>query len=153
MAGDVMVCPRAHQDVRIVRDGIQRAGGRSKQRWRCTGSDGSFHRFLGVVSRTRATSETSTECENHIAAHEGPAAPSEFEYLIREVAAALVEVGRGMTYSEAAQRVRMRANIGKTNGWKAVASGKTVAEWMADFVPIVGARYRPKEWPPVIVLD
>jgi len=153
MAGDVMVCPRAHQDVRIVRDGIQRAGGRSKQRWRCTGSDGSFHRFLGVVSRTRATSETSTECENHIAAHEGPAAPSEFEYLIREVAAALVEVGRGMTYSEAAQRVRMRANIGKTNGWKAVASGQTVAEWMADFVPIVGARYRPKEWPPVIVLD
>ena len=27
MAGDVMVCPRAHQDVRIVRDDIQRAGG------------------------------------------------------------------------------------------------------------------------------
>jgi hypothetical protein len=153
MAGDAMVCPRAHRSSRIVRDGIQRMGGRQKQRWRCISPDGSYHRFLGVVSRTRATSETCTECENHIAPHEGPAAPAEFEYLIREVAASLVEVGRGMTYSEAAQRVRMRANIGKTNGWKAVASGQTVAEWMADFVPIVGARYAPKEWPPVIVLD
>jgi hypothetical protein len=153
MAGDVMVCPRAHQDVRIVRDGIQRAGGRSKQRWRCTRQDGSFHRFLGVVSRTRATDDTCTECENHIAPHEGPAAPAEFEYLIREIANALIEVGHGATYTDAAKRVRMRANIGKTSGVKGVSKGQTVADWMTDFVPIVAAPYQEAEWPAVLVLD
>jgi hypothetical protein len=153
MAGDVMVCPRAHQDVRVVRDGIQRAGGRSKQRWRCTRPDGSFHRFLGVVSRTRATDDTCTECENHIAPHEGPATPAEFEYLIREIANALIEVGQGATYTDAAKRVRMRANLGKTTGVKAVAKGQTVADWMTDFVPIVAGPYQEVEWPAVLVLD
>ncbi len=95
MARDVMVRPRVHQDVRIVRDGIQRAGGRSKRRWRCTRRDGSFHRFLGVVNRTRATDDTCTECKNHIAPHQGPETPEEFEYLIREIANALIEVGQG----------------------------------------------------------
>lgn len=153
MAGDVMVCPRAHQDVRIVRDGIQRAGGRSKQRWRCTGPDGSFHRFLGVVSRTRSTDETCSECENHIAPHEGPAAPAEFEYLIREIANALIEVGHGATYTDAAKRVRMRANIGKTAGIRGVSKGQTVADWMTDFVPIVAAPHLEAAWPAVLVLD
>ena len=124
MAGDVMVCPRAHKHVRIVRDGIQRAGGRSKQRWRCTRPDGSCRRFLGVVSRTRALDDTCIECENHIAPHEGPAAPAESEYLIREIANALIEVGHGATYTDAAKRVRMRANVGKTAGMKASRKGR-----------------------------
>jgi hypothetical protein len=153
MVGDVMVCPRAHHGARIVRDGIQRSGGRSKQRWRCTLQDGSFHRFLGVVSRTRAVDQTCSECENHIAPHEGPAAPAEFEYLIREIANALVEVGHGNSYTDAAKRVRMRANVGKTNGVRAVTKGQTVADWMTDFVPIVAAPHQAKEWPPVLVLD
>jgi hypothetical protein len=153
MAGDVMVCPRAHEGSRIVRDGIQRSGGRSKQRWRCTLQDGSFHRFLGVVSRTRATDDTCSRCENHIAPHEGPAAPAEFEYLIREIANALIEVGHGNTYTDVAKRVRMRANVGKTSGMRAVSKGQTVADWMADFVPIVAKPHAVQEWPPVIVLD
>jgi hypothetical protein len=147
MAGDVMVCPRVHQDGRIVRDGIQRAGGRSKQRWRCTRPDGSFHRFLSVVSRTRAADETCSECENHIAPHEGPAAPAEFEYLIREIANALIEVGHGATYTDVAKRVRMRANVGKTASIRGVSKGQTVADWMTDFVPIVAASHQEAEWP------
>jgi hypothetical protein len=153
MAGDVMVCPRAHKGSRIVRDGIQRSGGRGKQRWRCTLSDGSYHRVLGVVSRTRAIEDTCSECENHIAPHEGPAAPAQFEYLIREIANALIEDGHGNSYADVAKRARMRANVGKTNGVRAVSKGQTVAEWMADFVPIVATPHAVKEWPPVIVLD
>ena len=124
MAGDVMVCPRAHKHVRIVRDGIQRAGGRSKQRWRCTRQDGSFHRFLGVVSTIRATDDTCTECENHITPHEGPSAPAEFECLIWEIANALIEVRHGGTCTDAAKQVRMRANVGKTAGMKASRKGR-----------------------------
>src|SRR5665811_372103 len=109
---------RGHDDGHVVRDGVQQSGGRARQRWRCTLPDASYHRFLGVMSRTRALDETCVECENHLEVHEGPVAPSTFEYLVREV-----------------------------------AGGQTVAEWMADFVPVVTARQQPTEWPPVLVLD
>ena len=153
MAVDVVKCPRGHEANRVVRDGIQRSGGRAKQRWRCVFSDGSYHRFLGVMSRTRVTDETCVECENHIAPHQGPVAPVGFEYLVREIAGSLVDVGRGSTYTDAAKRVRARANVGKTSGWREVTIGQTVSEWMADFTPVVAARHAPVRWPEVLVLD
>lgn len=146
-------CPRGHEDVRVVRDGVQDRGGRKRQRWRCTSPDGSYHRFLGALSRTRSVDETCLECENHVAVHEGPGAPAAMEYLVREVAGALVSVGRGMTYTDAAKRVRMTANVGKTGELRQVVGGQTVAEWMADFVPVVTARHQESEWPAVLVLD
>src|SRR5665811_833851 len=94
---------RGHDDGHVVRDGVQQSGGRARQRWRCTLPDASYHRFLGVMSRTRALDETCVECENHLEVHEGPVAPSTFEYLVREVATALVSVGRGMSYTDAAK--------------------------------------------------
>jgi hypothetical protein len=88
-----------------------------------------------------------------VAAFEGPGAPAEFEYLVREVASALVSVGRGSSYTDAAKRVRLRANRGKTSDEREVVGGQTVAEWMADFVPAVARRHRVEEWPAVLVLD
>jgi hypothetical protein len=132
---------------------VQRSGGRERQRWRCTLPDGSYHRFLGAMSRTRAHDETCVECENHLEPHQGPAAPAAFEYLVREVAGGLVSVGRGMSYTDAAKRVRMAANVGKTAALREVTAGQTVAEWMADFVPVVAARHQPTEWPAVLLLD
>ena len=105
------------------------------------------------MSRTRALDETCVECENHLEVHQGPVAPSTFEYLVREVATALVSLGRGMSYTDAAKRVRMTANVGKTAELREVVGGQTVAEWMADFVPVVTARQQPTEWPAVLVLD
>lgn len=116
------------------------------------------------MSRTRAQDETCLECENHIAAHEGPPAPAEFEYLVREIASALVEVGRGSTYKDAALRVRAMANVGKIpHGHdprlgreftpKVLHNGQTVSDWLPDFEPVVSARYEEKAWPDVIVLD
>lgn len=153
MSEDVVACSRGHELSRVVRDGIQRHGGREKQRWRCTLPDGSFHRFLGAMSRTRTVDGTCLECENHLHAHQGPQAPAEFEYLVREIAEALVLLGQGQTYTDVAKRVRARANIGKTNRWHDVVNGQTVADWMADFVPVVAARHAPTKWPAVIVLD
>lgn len=150
---DAPPCARGHADGRVVRDGVQRKGGRERQRWRCVRPDGSYHRFLGAMSRTRALDETCVECENHLEAHQGPAAPAAFEYLGREVAGALVSVGRGMSYTDAAKRVRMTANVGKTAELREVIGGQTVAEWMADFVPVVAARHQPTEWPAVLLLD
>ncbi|TFC03259.1 hypothetical protein [Cryobacterium sp. MDB2-33-2] len=80
-------------------------------------------------------------------------APAEGEYLVREIAGALVDIGRGQTYTDAALRVRARANIGKTGERKDVINGQTVADWMADFVPAVAARHEQTRWPAVLVLD
>lgn len=153
VATETPACPRGHTGGRVVRDGIQSKGGRKRQRWRCIASDGSYHRFLGILSRTRANDEACQECENHIAPHEGPATPADFEYLLREIAAALVDVGRGQTYTDAAKRVRARANIGKVTGQRELKNGQTVSEWLPDFVPVVAARHEETEWPAVIVLD
>jgi hypothetical protein len=153
VSDEVVGCPRGHEHARIVRDGIQRTGGRQKQRWRCVLPDGSYHRFLGVMSRTLTIDGTCVEWENHIAPHERPVAPAEGEYLVGEIAGALVDVGRGQAYMDAAKRVRARANIGKTSAPRDVINGQTVAEWMADFVPAVASRHNPAEWPAVLVLD
>lgn len=75
------------------------------------------------------------------------------EYLVREVASTLVSLGRGMSYTDAAKRARMTGNVGKTGVMRQVVGGQTVAEWVADFVPVVAARHQEAEWPAVLVLD
>ena len=60
-------CPRGHEHARIIRDGIQGGGGRQNQRWHRVPPGGSYHRFLGSMSRTRVTDATCVECENRIA--------------------------------------------------------------------------------------
>ncbi len=72
---------------------------------------------------------------------------------MREVAGALVSLGRGMSYTDAAKRVRMTANVGKTGELRQVVGGQTVAEWMSDFVPVIATRHQEAEWPAVLVLD
>jgi hypothetical protein len=167
-------CPRkrhAGEGWRVVRDGQQRTAGRTRQRWRCIDPDGGFHRFVGAVARTRHAPEAVCwECDNQVEAHEGPVAGHEFEYLVREVAEALVSVGRGLTYTDAAKRARMKANAARSDASgvgvddgetvsggpvidRTVVNGQTVAEWMGEFVPVVAKRHAETEWPETIVLD
>ncbi len=167
-------CPRkghAGDGWRVVRDGQQRTAGRTRQRWRCISPDDGFHRFVGAVARTRHAPEAVCwECDNQVAAHEGPVAGHEYEYLVREVAEALVSVGRGMTYTDAAKRARLKANAARNDASGAslhgdefvsggpvidrtVVNGQTVAEWMGEFVPVVAKRHAETEWPETIVLD
>ncbi|MFO8076721.1 MAG: hypothetical protein R6T85_11460 [Egibacteraceae bacterium] len=138
----------------MVRDGVQRRGGRERQRFRCVAPDGSFHRFLGPSTRTRATENHCEECDNDIAAHQGPASPWRFEYLVREVSEALVALGRGMSYTDAARRARQAANRGREKPARQPTNGQTVAEWVADFVPVVAAPHTETAWPDqTLVLD
>lgn len=155
--GGVPVCPReghAGDGWRVVRDGVQRRGGRERQRYRCIDVTGDFHRFLGSTARTRATAAFCLECDNDVRPHEGPVTPWRFEYLVREVAEALVSLGRGMSYTEVAKRARMEANVGRFEPAGQVKNGQTVAEWVADFVPVVAAPFVETEWPDeTLVLD
>lgn len=139
----------------MVRDGLQKKSGRTRQRYRCVapGPNPSFHRFVGAVARTRNMVGVCAECENPVAAHEGPVAPWHCGYLVREVAAALVDLGRGSSYTDAAKRVRAAANVGANGDPVQAKAGQTVADWLADFVPAVAARHAETAWPQTIVLD
>ncbi len=156
-----MSCPRPGHSApgwRVVRAGRQVTAGRTRQRWWCLSPDGTRHRFVGAVARTEHAAESVCwECDNPVARHEGPVAPSEFEYLVREVAGALVSVGQGMTYTEAAVRARRladRARLDRDEAPKPTPkNGQTVSEWVGEFAPVVAARYEETEWPETIVCD
>ena len=153
-------CPRpGHSAGTVSRDGVQDRGGRKRQRWRCTLPDGDFHRFMGAVSRTHLEEQEAkvcVTCDSQIGQHQGPASPWRFDYLIEEIADALVGLGRGGSYTEVAQRARFQAWNGSRaykRGKTTVVNGQLAADWLARFGPVVCAPYRETEWPETLVLD
>ena len=85
------------------------------------------------------------ECENHLCADQGSQAPAEFEYLVDEIAGALVDLGSRSRRTDAAERVRAQAIYGKTVQCRELINGQTVADWIRDFVPVVSQRWKPTE--------
>ena len=119
-------CPR-HPGSKVWLDGTYGSARGRRQRFRCTPADGEpAHRFT----------------EPH-----GAAAPRRFGYTTHEIAAALVEVGRGSSYREAARLVRAQA------GRSASTDGNAVADWVEIFAPVLHARYARERWPAVLELD
>lgn len=149
-------CPRGHESVKVVRDGVQKRGGRERQRYRCVLADGSYHRFVGAVSRTRGGGRHCSECDHPLAIDGGPVAPWRNRYLVKEVAGALWAVAGGASYTEAALGVRRRAwgDDGKDRrAATTVVSGQTVADWLDRFGPVVAEPYGEDAWPETVVLD
>ena len=100
-------CPRpGHETYRVVRDGTY--GKRKRQRFRCQGPDGQFHRFVPPVPRQRSEFGVCEACDNDVQVYEGPVVQRRGLYEVREIAEALVSVANGVTYTEAARRVRGR---------------------------------------------
>jgi hypothetical protein len=82
---------------KVVRDGVQRRGGRERQRYRCVAEDGTFHRFLGTggLTRTRGNDQHCDSCERALEVDGGPVMPWSGQYQVREVASALWAVAGG----------------------------------------------------------
>jgi hypothetical protein len=98
------------------------------------------------------------ECERHYEAHEGPPTGRRFLYSTRDIAFALVEVGKGWSDRTVGARVRERAGrlrSGKTKSGRRRRNrdGNTVADWVELFAPVVFAPHTPSEWPRVVALD
>jgi hypothetical protein len=74
-------------------------------------------------------------------------APRGSSYTTRDIAAALADVGRGLSYRKAAELARARA------GRAASVDGNAVADWVEMFAPVVHARYTRARWPAVLELD
>ena len=115
------------------------------------------HVFTEPLPRTLAgESEECWECERPLARHEGPPSPRGYEYTVREIAEALILVGRGMSYAGAGREIRglgTRPRRRTSRHRRRHQDSRTVASWVEVFAPPLFEAFRPREWPAVVALD
>jgi hypothetical protein len=122
---------------------------KSRQRFRCRPADGApMHRFVGEVGHLVSRTHVCSHCDSTVPTHHGPAVARRYDFPVEQAAAALVMVGQGVSYTEAAQRSRVTAH--KTS--KAVGA-QLVANWVEVLGPVVCEEWRPTAWPETVVLD
>jgi hypothetical protein len=95
-------------------------------------------------------------CDSQLEAHQGPSAPWRYDYLVEEIAASLLALGQGETYTAVAERARAQAWNGRRayhRGPTTVVNGQLVANWLATFGPVVCEPRRETGWPETLVLD
>ncbi len=145
-ANNLPVCPR-HASGRVTLNGHY-GGVRRRQRYRCfPGGRVVPHNFSGPLTHiVLETGATCDHCEQPLQPHQGPHTARHYDFPVQEVARALILVGRGSTYTEAARRCGMR--------WGGSASGaQVVLNWVEVFTPVVAARWAVTNWPETVVLD
>ncbi len=82
-------------------------------RYRCVPANGDRpHRFTEPLPREESWSGACEQCERDVHFHEGPHAARSYQYVARGIAEALVMVGAGSTYRDAALVARERATSG-----------------------------------------
>jgi hypothetical protein len=79
-------------------------------------------KFVGDVPRIKATNLHCDQCDSEVSAHLGPPVPRQNSFPVDHAAEALLKVGQGVSYTEAARRTRVQ--FGKTTTW---ASAQLIA--------------------------
>lgn len=125
-------CPRAdHTGSRITRNGSYGPYGR--QRFKCQPPDGPAHTFSVFTDSIDV---------NDVAPPQSIRLKS-FRHSVADIARALVCIGRGASYRQAAIQVSMDTRAGGING-------QLVANWVNTFGPVVAAEPDLSHWPAVI---
>jgi hypothetical protein len=88
-------------------------------------------------------------CENDLVPHQGPRVVRRYDYPVRAIARALVDVGGGMSYTSASDRARVAAGRPRQGS----KGAQLAANWVERFAPVVAARHTIDTWPETIVLD
>ena len=140
----------------MARDGQSSAKSkRPKQRYKCISPAGVRHAFIPPLPRDRAETVTACyACGNPVETHQGPLTLPRSRYRLIEVVNALVDVASGITYTEAARRVRShylgdRASYREDGG----ESGSTVANWVDLYAPSILDAHLPQAWPEGVSFD
>ena len=147
------VCPKPEHALSRVRfDGQYGAPGHRRQYYRCIPSTGDRpHRFTEVLPREESWKDACELCERDVEFHEGPHAARKYQFVARGVAEALVAVGAGSTYRDAAGVARERARRlradPETGELRFTRHGSLVMDWVEVFAPVVFEAYRPRAWP------
>lgn len=146
------VCPRPeHAGSRVRFDGRYGPAEHRRQRYRCVPANGDrAHRFTELLPREESWNDACESCERDVGLHEGPHAARNYQFVARGVAEALVMVGAGATYRDAALVARERAKRLRSDpGGEPRLSrhGSLVMDWVEVFAPVVFEPYRPRAWP------
>ena len=139
----------------MVFDGRYGKPGHKRQRYRCypsghSGNGESFHRFAPALPRQVTVGGVCASCERDVAPHEGPQGPRRYAFSARDVAEALIQVGGGATYCDAAARTRQRAHRfphDEDGEERYSRHGQLVQDWVEVFAPIVFEPLRRGSWP------
>jgi hypothetical protein len=102
------------------------------------------------MPREESWSDACELCERDVHFHEGPYAARWYEFVARGIAEALVMVGAGSTYRDAALVARERAKrlrAGPDGEPRCSRHGSLVMDWVEVFAPVVFEPYRPTAWP------
>jgi len=146
-------CPRPeHVGSRVRFDGQYGASGHRRQYYKCVPANGDRpHRFTETLPREESWNDACEVCERDVEFHEGPHAARKYQFVARGIAEALIAVGTGSTYREAAgvareRARRLRADPG-TGELRFSRHGSLVMDWVEVFAPVVFDAHCPREWP------
>ena len=148
-----MACPRPdHAGSRVRFDGRYGKPGHRRQLYRCVPGNGDRpHRFTELLPREEAWRDACEACERQVHLHEGPHAARRYQFVARGIAEALVAVGAGASYRQAALVARERARRlradPETGESRLTRHGQLVAAWVEVFARVVFEPYRPRGWP------
>jgi hypothetical protein len=147
-----VVCPRPeHAGSRVRFDGHYGPAEHRRQRYRCVPANGDrLHCFTEVLPREESWNDACESCERDVGLHEGPHAARNYQFVARGIAEALVMVGAGSTYRDAALVARERAKrlrAGPDGEPLFSRHGSLVMDWVEVFAPVVFEPYRPRAWP------
>ena len=147
---DTPACPQAgHAGSHVVLAGTY--GKAQRQLFRCVPEDGPAHRFAGGLPRLIVEGGVCSHCDNPIHRHQGPALTAGCEFHLRLAAQALMDVGTGLTYTEAAARARVASGRGPYEDRE--PTGALVAEWVDVLAPVLLREHATVAWPETVVLD
>lgn len=147
------VCPRPeHAGSRVRFDGQYGKSGHRRQYYKCVPLNGDRpHRFTEMLPREESWKDACELCERDVHVHEGPHAARKYQFVARGIAEALVAVGAGSTYRDAALVARERARRLRadpsTGELRVTRHGSLVMDWVEVFAPVVFEAHRPREWP------
>lgn len=163
-----------HPGGQVVKAGLYGPADHRRQLWWCYPAghrtDPAKRRFSEDLPRTVVDDAEGgsfcPECTTHREAHQGPVHVRTYEHSASVVAAALVSVGHGTTYQDAALTARVSSGWARKRGagrgskklagmpTKRGANGTLVADWVGLFGPVVTAPLRDGvSWPRVVALD
>ena len=133
-------------------DGHYGRPGHRRQLYRCLPANGDRpHRFTELLPREEAWHDACESCERAVHLHEGPHAARHYQFVARGIAEALVAVGAGASYRQAALVARERARRLRTDPDtgepRLTRHGQLVGDWVEVFAPVVFEPHRPSAWP------
>jgi hypothetical protein len=136
-----------HQDAqyRVVKDGSY--GRPPRQRYRCISPDGAFHRFTPTLPRLLAVPGLCEECDHDVDRSQGAVTARKYRFPIRAISSALVAVGQGASYTDAAAIARA------TSHFPGGAGGGIVAQWIDVFAPLILQSHAESAWPECLMLE